>query len=1028
MTKSERNPVDVVAEEFAARVRRGEFPSVSEYVSRHPGMEDELRAVLPGVAMMEQLVRNKQETPSDPTGFQTQKVPERIGEFRILREIGRGGMGVVYEADQESLTRHVALKVLPPGILNSPKQVQRFQREAQAAARLHHTNIVPVFGAGEADGLLYYVMQLIDGQSLDTWIAAQRSGVQDPDLPETLGQSQRPTPSPTNPGSLPTARSIDTAETPTVDSDTPSIRAMSETVVPVGSGSPHERQTVTADAPISATVVASETNLEYGGGRTRWQQVAEIGRQAASALEYAHLHGILHRDIKPGNLILDPDGTVWITDFGLAKSIEQDDLTNTGDLIGTLRYMAPEQLQSQADSRSDIYSLGLTLYELTTLQPAFGEESRSRLINQVAHETPVAPRRVNPAIPRDLETIILKAVSREPHHRYQRAIELESDLAAFLEDRPISARRTRPAERLWRWCRRNPALATTGGLSIALLLLVTVMATVGYTRVVRQQDNTEAARQQAAANLDLALEAFDDLFEQLTTSSTHDLEEFDDSRLDLPRIPTRVTERDAALLANLLKFYDQFAVQNADNPRVSERIATANMRIGEIQQRLGNLDEATAAFERALSVCAAMFEQRTQLNAARLIEARVRNNLGVLYDAADQPAEAIAQHTQAITLMEVRRDRGTPSELYQLARSYVLSAVAELHTYNPQSAYKALNQAQQILDSLLQENPETPQYLYLQAKVYSGLFPVQMELKDHSEGLEAKRRAIEIFETLLDQHQDVPDYAYELSVLLSLLPPFANSQAIREQFIESLERSERLISQLVAEHPESLQFQAHQGKVQQRLAMLLFDVDRTQDAEQKLRTALTTLEKLERAHAGNPEIDLLLAHSHWRLGDYLRSNDRLEESRTELSQAIKLQTRAIQNQGRFSYAKRILAEQYQSLSLTLDRLNLTSEADEARQLARSTARRGPDRGPERGRSGNWDRDQERGPREPRFTGGGMPHRGYGRGFGRGNRGFGERTPFSKPGDDGRPGDDPQRRDGPPPPRQKIESGRGADGQ
>ena len=182
----------------------------------------------------------------------------------------------------------------------------------------------------------------------------------------------------------------------------------------------------------------------------RWRFVARVGVQAALAPDYAHGQGVLHRDIKPSNLLVDEQQTIWITDFGLAKLAGHDDLTASGDIVGTLRYLAPEALEGQTDARSDVYSLGLTLYELLTLNSPFGELSPSELLRHVIEEKPIRPRKLAPAIPRDLETIVLKAIAREPGHRYQTAGALADDLNRFLEDRPILARAHSPVERLWR--------------------------------------------------------------------------------------------------------------------------------------------------------------------------------------------------------------------------------------------------------------------------------------------------------------------------------------------------------------------------------------------------------------------------------------------------------------------------------------------------------------------------------------------------------------------------------------------------
>ncbi len=209
--------------------------------------------------------------------------------------------------------------------------------------------------------------------------------------------------------------------------------------------------------------------------------------QVAEALAYAHGNGILHRDIKPSNLLLDGRGTVWITDFGLASdSADTQTLTHTGDVLGTIRYMAPERFAGKTDAGADVYGLGATLYELATGRPAFADADRAVLIHRVLHQDPPRPRQIAPQVPRDLETIVLKAMAREPSRRYATAAELAEDLRRFVEDRPVQARRASGAERLARWCRRNPAVATLAAVLVAVLIAMTAVSLAVATRFHRQ--------------------------------------------------------------------------------------------------------------------------------------------------------------------------------------------------------------------------------------------------------------------------------------------------------------------------------------------------------------------------------------------------------------------------------------------------------------------------------------------------------------------------------------------------------------
>ena len=232
-----------------------------------------------------------------------------------------------------------------------------------------------------------------------------------------------------------------------------------------------------APAASISSVLSQSTESGY------FRAVARLGIQTAEALAHAHAQGVLHRDIKPSNLLLDVDGHVWITDFGLAKLEGSDGPTQTGDIVGTLRYMAPERFEGWSDRRSDLYGLGMTLYELVTLRPAFEAGSRAKLIDQVIHDRPPSPRMHDPRVPRDLETIVLKSIAKEPSERYATADVLAADLENYLADRPIVARRISRAERAWRWCRRNPAgTASLAAMSVAALALVGVLVSIVYQR------------------------------------------------------------------------------------------------------------------------------------------------------------------------------------------------------------------------------------------------------------------------------------------------------------------------------------------------------------------------------------------------------------------------------------------------------------------------------------------------------------------------------------------------------------------
>jgi serine/threonine protein kinase/WD40 repeat protein len=439
-----------VADEFIAALDRGERPDVEGFARRHPPYAAVLRDVLtallamrsaPGSGDPKEAASGATAAPVaeavDPTG--------RLGDYRILREVGRGGMGVVYEAEQVSLGRRVALKVLPFAAALEPKQLQRFRNEALAAAHLHHPHIVPVFAVGCERGTHFYAMQFIDGRDLAAVVRGLRGS---PARPAMDG--------PTPPGAaLTTARSA---------ADPAFVRA-----------------------------------------------VAGLGAQAAEALEHAHQLGVVHRDVKPANLIVDGAGHLWVTDFGLARLQNDAGLTRTGDLLGTLAYMSPEQARGRpalVDHRTDIYSLGASLYELLALAPPFRADGRAELLRAVAEEEPVPPGRLNRAVPAELETVLLKALAKAPADRYPTAQEFADDLRRFLDDKPVRARRPTAGQRLRRWARRHRPAVWAAAVAGAAVVVAAVAALVSSNVAIKgERDRAQAAERERTLQLFDALVA-----------------------------------------------------------------------------------------------------------------------------------------------------------------------------------------------------------------------------------------------------------------------------------------------------------------------------------------------------------------------------------------------------------------------------------------------------------------------------------------------------------------------------------------
>jgi serine/threonine protein kinase/WD40 repeat protein len=425
---------DVIVDELIARQNAGEVLDWSAIALEHPEHASRLRSMAVALEALDDVFGTGDAASFGPSrrSGKDDLVRGALGDFHIVREVGRGGMGVVYEAEQVSLNRRVALKVLPLAATMDPRQLQRFRHEARAAGLLHHAHIVPVYGVGCERGIHYYAMQLIEGCSLASVIGEWRDRA---DAQKQLGSESAP------PSAV--------------------------------------KQEKTQTRP---NVASGNVAIDQAGKSFR--RIAELVAQAADALEYAHAMGVVHRDIKPANLLLDARGHVWVTDFGLARLGEGPGLTASGDLLGTLRYMSPEQAlagHGLVDHRTDVYSLGATLYELLTLHPAVDGSSKEEVIRHLAFEDPVVPRKLDRSIPLELETVTLKALAKEPRERYATAQALADDLRRWLADRPIMARQPGRVQRIRRWSQRHRPLVI--GIAAFLILAVAALgvALVGYS-------------------------------------------------------------------------------------------------------------------------------------------------------------------------------------------------------------------------------------------------------------------------------------------------------------------------------------------------------------------------------------------------------------------------------------------------------------------------------------------------------------------------------------------------------------------
>lgn len=959
-----RDPVESLAEAYVSQLRQGDAPPVEELAAEHPDQEESILALFPAIRALERLRQRHDEDRSFANPWPTL---ERLGDFRIVREIGRGGMGVVFEAEQESLGRRVAVKVLPRAALLEEPQLRRFQREARTAASLHHTNIVPILGVGEQDGWHYYVMQLIDGVGLDTHLRRRAAG----------------------PG--PVADRLTTAsESP------PNMSAEDAVTLTAPGPSPEEA----VPAPFSGLQSGKRTARKPRAAKSAFapREVARLGIQAAEALHYAHVRGVLHRDVKPANLLLDNQGMLWIADFGLARPLAEEEATRTGHAAGTLRYMAPEQFQGHTDVRSDIYSLGLTLYELLTGQPAFQDpQFREPRVGRGNGIVPVAPRSLYPSIPRDLETVVLKAMAEEPDHRYTTAAELAADLRRFLEDRPILARRASPLERLMRWARRNPALAASAAAVLALLIIVAVISTSAYFGIQRSFRAETAARSSAEASAKLAADALNQIFNRFAANrpgNDGEVGEF------LEPASQPVLSREAAdLLEELLAYYDRLGEQSAADPRLFWRAAEARRQVGDIHQQLGQFEQAVLAYDKAREQYA---QAESRVGTAmgptplawRLARARVQNGLGTAELVLGRTEEARNSFQETLDqLLAAPADlQSEPALRCELARTHYLLARRVLPGMGPrampppisdetrprfgdfppprdappdhhrppppprqrESAHRPNPVAQQhlqdaiaLLTKLTEEHATVPGYRLLLAACYRE--QASDQLADRSDqDVAAERRALSLLRELVAQYPDVPTYRYELVQTYAEISVFgdAMNRPIYQEAAERLRTGLEQAEELVAQHPNVADFSIATshccfklGVVYERMSMEADDRDSrarfAEFSEQSYRKAVTRYTALVKQVPQATAHAAWLALFHQRLGVVLRHENRLDDSQLQLSRAVRGLNGILERDSQQPGVARQLSSAYQDQALTL---RLKGDHELAREAAEASSR------------------------------------------------------------------------------------------
>ena len=551
LATADESAVAEAMEIYMAEVEAGHNPDRREFLARFPEIADSLEIQLKGLDFLNGIAPQAQTAGAGEGNDEQDLISSRgsLGDFRLIRQIGRGGMGVVYEAEQLSLGRRVAVKVLPFAAMLDDQHRKRFQNEARAAATLDHAHIVPIHFVGQERGVHFYAMPLIDGQSMAELIEGLRGGSTNHPSSGRVGRGS-------GRGGAP-RKTLSGPESPTLPK-----------------GEYHEDVAHGPRLAPSAykTPTAPDFRADISTRRSKqpdkfFRTVARLGAEAAEALEHAHQVGILHRDIKPGNLLLDSNGKLWVADFGLATIEHAETLTRTGGVLGTAAYMSPEQASDshRIDGRSDVYALGATLYELLTLQ-------RHRSDMKTVATTPfhtdnraVSPHRINADVPIDLETIVIKALAYDPVDRYGSAGAMADDLRAFVDGREIQARRLTFAQRKARWFRHHRRLVT---FAIATAFLL--MAGFGAVMVFNSRRLATYSHQ-----LESALDSANELRKEAETQSL--LARQQTERAEASEQEARASENRARRISYLSEMKRAFQLHYEKDYAMTARVLEAQM-------------------------------------------------------------------------------------------------------------------------------------------------------------------------------------------------------------------------------------------------------------------------------------------------------------------------------------------------------------------------------------------------------------------------------------------------------------------
>ncbi|WP_147869303.1 serine/threonine-protein kinase [Stieleria maiorica] len=790
LSDAQKDRMTLLLDRYLSALEQDVPPALEELAVDDPELIEPLRCYINGLEDLHRIAAGFAPHGATDAAADDEK---RLGDFRLLEEVGRGGMGVVYRARQLSLERIVAIKLLPFAAVLDARQIARFKNEAHAAAGLNHPNIVPVYTVGVQRGVHYYAMQFIEGRSLDAVIADQSARGEMPDVDDSL------------------RRAIDVAQ----------------------------------------------------------------------ALHAAHEFGVVHRDIKPSNLILDKDDKIWVTDFGLARCQTDASMTKTGDIVGTMKYMSPEQARGESaivDGRTDVYSLGATLYEMLCLRPAYDGNDTPAVLRQIEERSPTPLRSQRAKIPQDLETVIAKAMSKSRDDRYETALQFAEDLQRVLDGQPTVARPPTLVDRLAHWAHahRN-AVAMTFAFGLFTLLGLSISIAM-----------IASAKQESDANAILAKRS-DRLARATVDRLGAQMAEL------LSDIPAASSVRQQ-LLRETLTYYQAFAEQADDDETLTEDLAITFGKIGSLQNEIGSPAEAIASLEESMRLFQQLADAGRPNATLQNRLASSENNLALALDRAGRYQAAQQHYESAIQRWQDLSD-ADPADVE--ARAGWAMAVGNFalllsKTDRPDQAEAMFHRSLEIAQSApsaASVAPNAPLAKQL-ASTYQNLSGLLAE-RDPGQAVSYARAALEYQMRELDDGHASPTAAARVALTLNSLGAAQSACGESDAAIESYRQASELQQQLIGRWPGELTYQRDLAVTQNNLGMALAAQDQFDSARRAFDQALNYQVALTEAFADDAELQSTLGGIYNNHAFVLEKLNRHPQALDSYRLAVQHQQRAL---------------------------------------------------------------------------------------------------------------------------------------